>query len=104
VDDNKPARWTAPAATGSNPARWIAAALIGNPALRIVAGIASVTEMFPVVVPHAEAEVSAAAPATTVAGTRKPAVREEPPAWVPEAAEAAPGAATAAGDDEGSQP
>jgi hypothetical protein len=51
----------------------------------MVARIASVTEAFPAAV-HAEAELSAAAPAATAEATREPAVLGDRPAWAPEAA------------------
>ena len=60
---------------GNRQAQWIAAA---------GARIASVIEAFPAAVPHAEAELSAAAPAATVEAAREPAVLGDPPAWVPE--------------------
>jgi hypothetical protein len=78
VAGNRQARWIEGALTDSRRAQGIAAALTGN---RIVAAgeqIASVTEAFPVAVPHAEAGLSAA-PAATVEAVREPAVREDPP-------------------------
>lgn len=99
---HRQARRIVVAPTGSRQARGIAAVPTGNRTVAAEARIASATEAFPVaVVPHAEAGLSAAAPAATVEKVREPAVHEDPRVWAPEAVEAAPGAAAGGG---GSKP
>jgi hypothetical protein len=102
VAGNRLAQWIAAATAGNRQAQWIAAAAVGNRQAQWIAAagarIESVIEAFPAAVPHAEAELSAAAPAATVEAAREPAVLGDPPAWVPEEeAAVVPGAADGGG-------